>query len=455
MSRTPQISRRALLKALLGTGALSAFSGFNPLLLPSARAQEVPDDRYFLFCYFSGGWDLLLSLDPRDPAVFSPDLKKVTRIETGFDKLPSARRNLVTTSVPEMSFGPYIGRLAEHANKLCVVRGLSMDTLTHEVGRRRFITGIPPAGLQAQGSSLMTVLASHLGANDPIPQLSVRVESYNDRFPSFASAIKVGTVEDLLRALRSAPDALQLAEQAAIDDVLEAFRACPDAQADAFIRVANESRIAAQDLVSLDLAGSFDFSTNTPEIEALRHRYGFAANELKSSGAQAAAAVTAITSGIARTASVMVAEDLDAHGPEWATAHGPRLESGFNIVAAILEDLQSRQYKDTGDTWLDHTTLIGFSEFGRTALLNSSGGRDHHLVNACFLAGAGVRPGTVFGRSSDLGMAPTALNLTTGMVDPGGEVLNPEHLFRALLQDVGITEDVSDYKKNPFTAILT
>jgi uncharacterized protein (DUF1501 family) len=453
MPRT--ITRRRLLQSLLGTGALSAFSGFNPLLLPSARAQDLPDDRYYLFCYFSGGWDLLLGLDPRDPAVFSPDLKKVTRIETGFDKLPSNRRALVPTSIPEMTFGPYIGRLAEHADKLCVVRGLSMDTLTHEVGRRRFITGIPPAGLQAQGSSLMTVLASHLGTNDAIPQLSVRVESYNDRFPSYASAIKVGTVEDLLRALRSAPDALQLAEQAAVDEVLEAFRACPDAQADAFIRVGHASRTAAQDLVSLDLAAAFDFSANTPEAEALRARYGFEAGDLRSSGAQAAAAVTALTQGIARTASVMVAEDLDSHGPEWATAHGPRLEAGFDVVAAILEDLGSRQYRDTGDTWLDHTTIIGFSEFARTAMLNSSAGRDHHLVNACFLAGAGVQKGRVFGASSDLGMSPVTVDLATGAIDPGGEVLNPEHLFRALLQDVGIEEDVADYKKNPFSAILT
>ncbi|MCA9568897.1 MAG: DUF1501 domain-containing protein [Myxococcales bacterium] len=453
MARTP--TRRDVLTALLGTGALSAFTGFNPILLPSARAQEVATDRYFLFCYFSGGWDLLMSLDPRDPSVFSPDLKKVTRIETGFEKLPADRRELVSTSVEAMKFGPYIGRLAQHADKLCVVRGLSMDTLTHEVGRRRFITGIPPAGLQAQGSSLMTVLASHLGANDPIPQLSVRVESYNDRFPSYASAIKVGTVDDLLRALRNAPDSLQIAEQQAIDEVLEAFRACPESQADAFLKVAHESRHAAADLVSLNLAGAFDFSSNTATAEAIRDRYGFAANELKSAGAQAAAAVTALTSGIARTASVMVAEDLDAHGPEWATAHGPRLEAGFDVVAAILEDLASREYGTSGDSWLDHTTVIGFSEFARTAMLNSSGGRDHHLVNAAFLAGAGIRGGTVLGASSDLGMAPVAVDLATGARDPGGTVVNPEHIFRALLQDVGIEEDVADYRKNPFTAVLS
>ena len=49
-----------------------------------------------------------------------------------------------------MTFGPYLGDLLGHASKLAVVRGISMDTLTHEVGRRRFLTG----GFQASGSGL-------------------------------------------------------------------------------------------------------------------------------------------------------------------------------------------------------------------------------------------------------------------------------------------------------------
>ena len=45
------------------------------------------------------------------------------------------------------------------AQKICVVRGMSMETLTHEAGRRRFITGKPPSGLLARGSSGATWLA--------------------------------------------------------------------------------------------------------------------------------------------------------------------------------------------------------------------------------------------------------------------------------------------------------
>ena len=449
-----RLTRRQLLRAGLCAGGLSAFAASAPRwLLPRVQAAPPPRDRYFLFCYFSGGWDLLLSLDPRDPHAFSPDLKKITRIDPGFHLLGSSRRSLVQTSVPGMEFGPYIGKLADHAQELCIVRGMSMDTLTPEVGRRRFITGIQPAGLQARGSSIATILAAHLGQEDPIPQLSVRVESYNDAWPSFSSAVKVNSVSDLQRALQPAPDALGSEEQASIDSLLQEFRDCDPAASSAFMQRAHDERAASQALVALGLSPRFNFSSQTPEMEAVRALYGFEADDLKSPGAQAAAAVTALTSGVTRCASIIATQNLDTHGPEWSGSHGPRLESGFNIMAAILQDLASREYKDTGDRWLDHVTVVGFSEFGRSTLLNSSEGRDHFLHNACVLAGAGVARGSIVGASSDVGMNPQATDLSSGRTDPAGVVVKPEHIYRALLKDVGVEEDVADYRAEPLTAI--
>ncbi|MCB9663463.1 MAG: DUF1501 domain-containing protein [Alphaproteobacteria bacterium] len=445
-------TRRDLLRGVLGLGGLAAFSGFAPRLT-SAHAGEVRDDLYYVFCYFSGGWDLLLGLDPRDPRVFRDDLKKSTRIQPGYGELAKSDADLVRTSVPGMVFGPHIGGLARHADKLAVVRGMSMDTLTHEVGRRRFLTGRPPAGLQAQGSSLATLLAATLGRDEPIPQLSVRVESYNDTQPSYASAIRVTSVSDLLRALRPAPGALSATERQALEAVVEATRACGEVRRSSVLTQAFDTRLAAQDLVSLGLDGRFDLGAKTDEMEAVRSLYGIDARDLAAPGAQAAAAVTALTSGIARCVSVEVAKDLDAHGPDWSGSHGQRCEAGFDVVASMIDDLASRPYKDTGDSWLDHTTIVGFSEFGRTPLLNSSGGRDHHLHNAAFLVGGGIRGGRVHGASSDLGMAPVRMDLASGHTDPGGEIIKPEHLCRAILQHAGITDDIGDLRVDPLTAL--
>lgn len=447
-------TRRDLLKGGLALGGLAAFGGAAPhLWMPTARAEALATDQYFIFCYFNGGWDLLLSLDPRDPRKFRNDLKKVTRIQTGYDEVTRANADVVRTSVDGMDFGPFIGGLASHADKLTVIRGINMDTLTHEVGRRRFITGRAPAGLQAQGSSLATILAAQLGTNDPIPQLSVRVESYNDHLESFASAIRVNSVDDLLRALRRSGYRLRDAETDAVEQVLEAFRVCDKTQRSAFRKDAFQMRQAAKDLVTLGIDSSFDFAADGAEMEAVRDLYGFSKYDRKSAGAQAAAAVTAITSGIARTVSIEAAKDLDAHGPDWASSHGPRLEDGFDVVSAMISDLESRPYKGTGDSWLDHTTIVCFSEFGRTPLLNSSGGRDHFLHNACVIAGGGVPGGRVIGQSSDVGMAPTRMSLATGAPDAGGEIIRPEHIYKAILEHVGITEDVGDYRVAPLTAL--
>lgn len=449
------ITRRTLLGASMSLMGGAITLGTAGLVRPPGpRAQQTPD-RAFIFCYFDGGWDLLLSLDPRDPAVFRDDLRRATRISTGFDLLVPSRRRLVPTSVDGMVFGPYIGDLARHADKLCVVRGMSMDTLTHEVGRRRFLTGHAPAGLQARGSSASTVLATVLGQAQPIPQLSVNVESYNADQPPWASAIRVTSVEDLVRALRPSPLASPADQQVLLDGLVEELMDCPAALASPYHQRARASRLDAQDLVALGLDSLFDFGARTPAMDALRALYGIDPTDLSGPAAQAAAAVTAITSGISRSVCIQAAVGLDTHGPEWASAHGPALERGFDIVAAMIDDLASRPYGTGGESWLDHTTLVCFSEFGRSTLVNSSGGRDHFLHNACVLVGGGVRGGQVIGRTSDLGMAPVATDLATGQPDPeGGEVVYPEHVYRALLTGLGVEEDIAGWDAPPLEAIF-
>ncbi len=447
-------SRRQLLQRAAGVGgALAAFSAGLSLGARSARAASTADTN-FIFCYFMGGWDLLLCLDPRDPALFRDDLKKTTRIQCGYDQLSSAYQNLVTTSVDGMVFGPAIGDLARHADKLCIVRGMSMDTLTHEVGRRRFLTGHAPAGLQAVGSSLPTVLAARLGGVEPVPQLSIGVESYNVDQQSYATAIRVASVGDLVRALRPGDFDVSEAEQEALDRLLAEHLACTRFDTSSVYRDALSYREAAKRLVAQGLDGRFDFGAETDEMAAVRDLYGIDPEDLESAAAQCAAAVTAITSGISRCVSVMPAKDLDQHGPEWATAHPERLEAGFDLVAAMIDDLSTREYGDTGESWLDHTVIVGFSEFGRSTLINSAGGRDHYLHNSCFLAGGGIKSGAVIGATSDVGMAPQAMDLATGEITADGETVRPEHIFRALLKSVGIEEDVVDYRAEALTAIL-
>jgi hypothetical protein len=153
------MKRRTFLKSLgVGAGAFMLHSMLRPR---SARAAV---DRSFVFCYFRGGWDTLLSLDPRDPNVFTEARRNQTLIELGWDQIPANYpKTIQQPAGSNITFGPVMGGIMQHYDKMLVVRGMSMETVAHEVGRKYFITGLPPRGTQAAGSAVPTRLVSQQG----------------------------------------------------------------------------------------------------------------------------------------------------------------------------------------------------------------------------------------------------------------------------------------------------
>jgi uncharacterized protein (DUF1501 family) len=454
----PGPTRRTFLRtALFAGGAVATVAGLGGLapVVRLAQAQNVVDDpRYFIFCYFAGGWDILLGLDPRDPRVFTEGNLRTTRIQPGYG-LITGNRDIVTAP-NGMQFGPFIGELAGHAERLAVVRGMSMDTLTHEVGRRRFLTGKPPSGLTARGSSAATMLAARFGEADAIPNMAVQNESYNADQPFFASALSVNSVADLLRALRPSAPILPSLEERQIHAFQREVAACPSPSASETFTAAEAARLKARDMVQRGLDRLFDFTANTPEMQALRQHYGVTGND-SSPEAQALLAAQAICGGVSRCVTIQATSGLDTHFQEWATDQGPRQQRGFNAVARLISDLARREHPFTGRSYLDHTVVVGFSEFSRTALLNPFGGRDHALTNACFLAGGGIVGGQVIGASSDVGLAPQNVDFATGRVadvPEAGETLRPEAVLRTLFSLSGVHDDVADLRVEPIGALL-
>ncbi|HJN11970.1 MAG TPA: DUF1501 domain-containing protein [Pirellulaceae bacterium] len=69
-------------------------------------------------------------------------------------------------------------------------------------------------------------------------------------------------------------------------------------------------------------------------------------------------------------------------------------------LASLVEDLA-----ETG--MLENTLVVMLSEFGRTPRINDNAGRDHFpSVFSCFMAGGGIRGGTVVGSSDKNGEKP-------------------------------------------------
>lgn len=452
-------SRRSFLKLLMMGGGAAAIGGLNPLIqLAQAESSSQPP-RYFVFVYFSGGWDILLSLDPRDPAYFNDETKGKTQIEPGYDLLETPPSTGPYPIMRDgMMLGPYVGELARHSQRLAIVRGMSMDTLTHEVGRRRFITGKPPSGLAARGSSIPTWLSSKLGSGELIPNLAAKVEAYNNSgLPNFATALKISSVNDLLRVLRPGADGLPDKLQQQVDALQKELSMCDNATRSALWQAAEESRESMQEMLKSQKSALFDFQANTTEMKAIRDRFVFptSGDIMGSPEAQAAMAAQALTNGLSRCVSFQAnVSTLDHHFVEWATDHGPTQMRGFNAVARLVDELSARSHPN-GGSWMDYTTIVGFSEFSRTAMLNASVGRDHSLTNACFLLGAGIKGATVVGRSSDLGMAPYGIDLVTGEPSEFADLVRPENVLRTLFYVAGIKEDIADLRVEPIYALLS
>jgi hypothetical protein len=479
--------RRRFVQGVMGAAGITAFGGL-PILEKLARAatcstdacetdmlqdkscatnlckgvMPAADDHYFIFAYFRGGWDILLSLDVRDPYTFNNGVISTTRIQPAYEQLSNPSNcgmnyNVVRADGECDILGPFMGDLINHFDKLCVVRGMSMDTLTHEAGMRRFLTGRPPAGLLARGSSSATWLASYLGQQQMIPNLSMRVESYNVDLPNYATGMGVNSVNDLIRVLKTADPAIDSKVAVQMNAVLKQFADCKVAKKSAVWQQAQEARVKAQQMVSSGLDELFNFRGTSMEMAATRDHYNITNNNagMSSAQARAAAAATAIMNGVARVVTYQANDaSLDTHYNQWTTDQGPTQESGFNSIARLVEHLECTEYKDTGTCWLDHVTICGFSEFSRTPLLNTQTGRDHWLMNACFLLGAAVKGAQILGVSSDEGMMPTTTNLETGLPDPGGEIVKPEHVLQALFHSIGVVNDEPDLRVKPLKAIL-
>ena len=91
-------------------------------------------------------------------------------------------------------------------------------------------------------------------------------------------------------------------------------------------------------------------------------------------------------------------DNWDAHGD--MLTHNPLAKNVDRAVAGLLTDLKQRGM-------LEDTLVVWTTEFGRTPFNADKGARGrehHHWVFSSWLAGAGVKPGTVFGESDEYGI---------------------------------------------------
>lgn len=458
------ISRRNFFRKMgAGTlmGALNTGLPLSSLYSPFSLAQGVNSEsdgpyegKFLLFCTFEGGWDQLLAADPRDAtdSRFGPgkainpgyDLIKDSdeAIERAVDELTGGT-GVYQPEGSRLTVGPAMTKLAdEHWQDLCLIRGMDMGTLTHAVGRRYFLTGKFPRGLQASGASLVTAAAGSLGEHTPLINLVMGMETFNDKQPTWASGLSVNQASDILSVLSPLNTPLDVATQQAVEAYLANVSAYEDAlnSGNQLVSRFRESIPTADALASGGYAEHFDYKNPIAETAATLSYFGVESeSDMAEAPGQAFIAAQAITQGIAQCVSVRLASGLDNHDDSWLSDHGPGMRLGFDTLSQLISYLKTHRDHNDQPYW-DRTVLVASSEFARTPIINSQFGRDHHLSSSCIVAGAGIRGNTVIGGTDDT-YTRLRVNPITGETGDGRSLIRPPDVHASILAAMGLPYD--------------
>jgi hypothetical protein len=443
----------------LGAGAY-VLSGRTEPFAASADAPSADELPLLIYCEFAGAWDTLLCLDPRDNTD-SQFNQSDAAIYTGYNMVADedddvaqvmANNNsgLVRPTGSNIAFGPAIGNLASHFQDIAVVRGVDMGTLTHEVGRRYFLTGKFPRGLAASGSSLGTFWVNEHAGVTAVPNLVVRAETYNEGLDPRASGLNITDYQDLATVLKSlTPSDEPSAQVAAALAKIQNSSSCLGRQLDVGGKVAAYQASYEKAIVFGEgtLWKYFDFVRNPDpqsDIYKIYQLLGLNPANPNQGGAlsgpkgQAAIAAQALTRGVTQAVTIQLATGIDHHDEDWASDHAPALRQGFDALAGLIDYLKQTEDKN-GKSYWDRTTVVAVSDFARTPGLNPRGGRDHHLSSACLVAGNGIKGNQVIGSTNDLNYGARPTDLTTGASDDEmGTVLRPPDVHRTILNAVGM-----------------
>lgn len=456
---------------LAGVGLAAGGLAFGDMVLSGpARADEVdPDEQPLLVVFeFIGGWDTLLSLDPRNQNTFNG-----SGIELGYTQLGARGKALLgdtddasgvkTPSGSNIDFGLAMKPMWDLFADVCIVRGINMATLSHGTGGQYFNTGKFPRGLAPSGSSVGTWWASKTPSAFPIPNLAVGASSYNEDLDPRATALYV----DGYAVLKDLFTRLEPGEQPSgqLSQALQAFRAqthCFDLQHDIHgqVRQHHGAFDVADALVSPKVASQFAFTAGKPAdgspLSALYAHYGLGDNpsDLEGPLGRSAIAAQAITSGLCQTATVRLTSSLDTHFETWRTQQ-PEVQHDCWMAVQKFIRYAKTTLDGKGKPYWDRMTVMCVSEFSRTPRFNAKFGRDHWLYSAALVAGKGLAKNRIVGASKDADYSGEPIDPKTGTPSKGGTILRPPDVWATVLKAAGLNyENVSNQSPVIIEAML-
>jgi hypothetical protein len=412
-----RIDRRTMLQA----GSLGTLGVSLPgLLAGQARANEgrVETSRVFgkakrvILLFMWGG--------PAHQDTW--DLKPDGPVESRGEFLP------IATNVPGLHISEHFPLIAQHADKLALIRSVGQEDNNHSTGAHAGLTGrrhelkAESFGARATdfphyGSVLSSLRPNSTGLPSfvSLPEVIATTNGsitpgqgggiIGRKFDPFQISQHPDRADFSIESLRL-PESVGFGRMDARRDLLK--------QVDGLARLADRSNLVQtmssyyQQALDMVLAPSvrqaFDInSVSTAE----RMRYGYhtfgqsvlMAKRLSEAGVQL---VTVYWHREKKT----VDSTWDTHALNFQELKLRLMPSVDRPIAALLEDLQQ-------SGMLDDTLVVWNSEFGRTPKVNGNAGRDHWgACNTVVMAGGGMKGGQVYGASDAQAAYPIANKVT-------------------------------------------
>jgi hypothetical protein len=406
-SRCTRNRREFLTDAFCGFGAL-AFAG----ILDQERAGAATNApaKSVIFLFMAGGPSHLETFDPKPllnrlngqarPAEFG-DVKR--QFIKGDPKLLGTKRTFKQFGESGLWVSDLLPHTAESADELAVIRSCQADAFVHSAAQYQLFTGRIIPGFPSMGSWLMYGLGSEsrsLPGYVVMPDPGGTIEAGQ---PVYANGFLPAVYQpNVFRAGPKPVLNLGLPEGVSLDQRRKTL---------GLIRTLDEARMNAADeelsarLNTYDLA--FRMQTEAPAVFDIagepRHvqdMYGIGDAATDDYGRRCLLARRLVEKGVR----VVVVVSGGPANSQW-DAHEDIEENHLRMAAGtdkpiggLLRDLKQRGL-------LSSTLVVWGGEFGRTPEAENGKGRDHNNTGfSMWMAGGGVRGGTVTGATDEIGL---------------------------------------------------
>ncbi len=395
------------LSSLLADKAFASGSVITPHYRPKAKNV--------ILCYMSGGVSHVDSFDPKPELIKRhgqpmPVPVKPTMFNNNGNimRSPWAAKARGQSGIVMTDLFPNI---AELADEMAVIRSMTSKVNEHAQGNYFFHTGFPFMGHPSAGAWVAYGLGSE---NQNLPGFVV-LQSGGATVPHGG----VGVYSNGYLPAQHQASVIRVDENPALANIRPKETDAQQRQRLGFIKAMDEQFARSSQETAVEAAihnyeTAYRMQTAVPELcdlsgesDATKRMYGLESKHAPTVayGKQALVARRLIERGVRFVELSCLPQQIGAgQGPNPWDQHGGLEEGHGNMarqvdkpIAALVRDLKARGL-------LDETLVIFSGEFGRTPFSQGSDGRDHNPFGfSLWLAGGGIKGGTVFGATDDLG----------------------------------------------------